>query len=167
MAHITYKDLARIRRSQIGKKIVFCSGTFDLIHAGHAIFFEDCKKLGDILVAAVGVDSSIKEIKGRHRPILNQHLRLKMVDSLKPVDYAFLGRKHHPHVLDFLHVVFSRLKPDIYAINDDAFGIDFRKKLAKKYGVKLRILKRMCPPKFNKISTTNIIEKIKRMSHEV
>lgn len=163
MAYTRYKDFPKIRKKHSGQTIVFCSGTFDLTHAGHALFFEDCKRLGDILVVAVGTDASIKEIKGKHRPILNQHLRLKMVDSIRPVDYSFIGTKHHKHILDFLHAVFSGLKPDVYVINDDAFGIDFRKKLAKKYGVKLKILKRACPPQFNKVSTTNIIEKIKAL----
>ena len=46
-----------------GEKIVFCSGSFDLVHAGHVLFFEDCKKIGEILVVGVGGDAIIKKTK--------------------------------------------------------------------------------------------------------
>ena len=93
---ISYKNLASVRKKYPDKKIVFCSGSFDLIHPGHVLTFEALKKLGDILVVAVGGDKDIAEIKGPTRPILNEDLRLKMVDSLKPVDYALAGDQDSP-----------------------------------------------------------------------
>ena len=42
---IQYGDLENIRRKHENQKIVFCSGSFDLPHGGHAIFLEDCKKI--------------------------------------------------------------------------------------------------------------------------
>lgn len=162
MAIISYRDFAKIRKKHKGQKIVFCSGTFDLTHGGHVLFLEDCKRLGDVLVAVAGEDASIKKIKGVNRPILNEHLRVKMLDSLKPVDYALVG-KHHGHPLGFFDHMFPKLKPDIYVVNDDTFKLDYRKKAVEKYGVKMVILKRKCPLEFKKISTTDIIKKIKRI----
>lgn len=161
---IKHKDLSSIRNKNPDKKIVFCSGSFDLTHAGHIIFFEDCKKAGDILVVMVGLDDEIRINKGPDRPVLNQDIRLKMIDSLKPVDYCFQNIPWIPgaHPLDTIGVFFESLKPDIYAINEDAFDIPHRRMLVKKHGVKLLILERNCPPEFEKISTTKIIEKIKR-----
>src|SRR3989338_1824789 len=46
-------------------------------------------------------------------------------------------------------------------LNEDAFDIPYRRKAAKKYGVKLVILPRSCPKEFEEISTSKIIEKIK------
>ena len=85
-----------------------------------------------------------------------------MVDSLKPVDYSFLSGFVTSHLLGHLKIVFENLKPDVYVVNNDAFDLDFRRKISKKYGVRLVILKRSCPPEFEKISTTKIIEKIKK-----
>src|SRR3989338_4598654 len=90
VAVIQYKDFKQLRNKLRGKKIVFCSGIFDITHAGHVLFFEDCKTYGDILAVAVGSDAIIRINKGPARPVLNEHLRLKMVDSLKPVDYCFI-----------------------------------------------------------------------------
>ena len=163
MAKITFNDLSRIREEHHNEKIVFCSGGFDLTHAGHALFFEDCKKQGDVLVVMVGSDKAVGRDKGTTRPVLNEHMRSKMVDSLKPVDYVMIDELPPPgsHALHYIDMVFERLKPDVYVVNQDAFDITYRKDLAQRHGVKLVILERICPEEFEAVSTTNIIKKIK------
>lgn len=134
-----------------------------MVHAGHILFFEDCKKYGDILVVGVGNDYIIEINKGRNRPILNQHVRLKIIDSLKLVDYCFLDESRAGnHPLDIVEGAFKWLKPNIYIINEDASNIPHRKQLISKYGIKMKILTRLCPPRFDNISTSKIIEKIKK-----
>lgn len=163
MAVITVRQLLAIRRRHADKKIVFCSGVFDLTHAGHALFFEDCKRLGDVLVVAVGRDVDIRKYKGKGHPILNQHIRLKMVDMLKPVDYCLFGNciKKEDMIMP-MRSMLMRLKPDIYAVNSDAFDMSGRIQLAGECGAKLIICERSCPAAFREISTTKIIETIKQ-----
>ncbi|MEK7101779.1 MAG: adenylyltransferase/cytidyltransferase family protein [Patescibacteria group bacterium] len=165
MAYIRFDELEHIRRKHTDEKIVFCSGCFDVTHAGHVLFFEDCKKLGDILVVMVGADAVVKRDKSNERPIINEHLRLKMVDSLKPVDYTFLDFifPEAPHPLHVVDMVMGKLKPDSYVINNDARDIPYRENLSKKHDVPLIILDRTAPPEFEGISTTKIIEKIKSL----
>lgn len=166
MSQITFEELQEIREKFKDKVIVFCSGGFDLTHAGHVLFFEDCKKYGDILVVGIGSDAVRKiDKQAEGRPILNQHLRLKMVSSLKPVDFAFII-KHLPeeHPLDPLDKVFQKLKPDVYVVNSDASHIPYREEMSKEFNVKLVILERWCPPEFNGISTTKLIDKIKKLN---
>ncbi|HLC53556.1 MAG TPA: adenylyltransferase/cytidyltransferase family protein [Candidatus Nanoarchaeia archaeon] len=161
---IQVAELAAIREKHKDKKIVYCTGGFDLTHAGHIIFFEDCKKLGDILVVAVARDISLKKRKGDSRPILNQHIRLKTVDSLKPVDYAFISSEQSvSDLLATIRMGFEQLRPDIYAINEEAFDIPARKALAERYNVKMVILPRWFPPEFEGVSTSIIIEKIRSL----
>lgn len=155
-------DLKKVMREQKGKKIVYATGCFDLTHAGHVLFLEDCKSLGDILIVQVASDISIGSIKGKNRPVFNENIRLKMVDSFKPVDYCFLdGVDDFSGSLKVQEKVFKDLKPDFYVINNDASNIDSRKKLTEKYSIQMVILKRQCPPEYENISTTKIIEKIK------
>lgn len=157
-----YENLREIRNRFKEKKIVFCSGVFDLTHAGHVLFFEDCKALGDILVVALGGDKSVKNYKGISRPIINEHMRVKLISSLKPVDFCFIStvvQKGNP-MYDLENMI-KKLKPDIYAINEDAFDIPAREELTTRLGIKLSILKRTCPAEFDFVSTTKIIEKIK------
>ena len=162
MAHAAYRNLSKIRGRFKDRTVVFSSGTFDLTHAGHALFLADCKRLGDILVVAVGPDADARE-KGPDRPILNEHVRLHMVQALKSVDYAFINKPAHSNNTRFLSEVFKLLKPDVYAVNSDVSDMPSRGRAAKKHGVKMVVLERSCPPEFERISTTNLIEKIKNL----
>jgi cytidyltransferase-like protein len=167
MAYLTLKDLPAIREKHKNETIVFCSGSFDLVHAGHVLFFEDCKKQGDILVVLVACDENLKRAKGPTRPILTEAVRLKMLASLKPVDYVLKdGAPLTDSDPPFLHVesALRELKPEKYVVNDDAFDIPYRKEFAKQHGVELVILGRDCPPEFENISTSGIIKKIKQLT---
>lgn len=163
MAIIQQPELTKLRRRHPGKRIVYCSGSFDLPHAGHVLFFEDCKRLGDILVVGVGPDQDLRQNKGPDRPVLNQAIRLKTVDAFKPVDYCFLGKTipQRGNPLSVMAEVFRQLAPETYAINQDAGNIPYRRQLCRRYRVKLVILERRCPPEFEAISTSKIIQKIK------
>jgi len=166
MVRINFEDLREIREKFKDKKIVFCSGTFDLTHVGHSIFFEDCKKFGNLLIVSIGSDLLVKKNKGPQRPILNQFTRLKMVDSLKSVDYVVLDEFfREDNSLKGIIEMIKKLKPDVYVVNDDAFDICQRKKIAEEFSCGLKILKRRCPKEFENISSSKIIDKIKRIEN--
>ena len=160
MTNIKVKDFENLREKYKNKKIVFCSGTFDLLHAGHVLFLEDCKSQGDILVVGVGSNKIVKSYKNK-TPIINESVRLKMLDSLKVVDHVYL--ENAGHLYDSLKRTFFKLKPDFYVVNFDAGLIPERRKIAEKYKVKLVVLNRKCPQSYDNISTTKIIEKIKNL----
>ncbi|MBI3558762.1 adenylyltransferase/cytidyltransferase family protein [Candidatus Gottesmanbacteria bacterium] len=165
MPIITFQDLSKIRRRYRNSKIVFCSGVFDLTHAGHVLFLESCKNLGDILVVGVGGDEAVRKNKGKNRPVLNQHLRLKMIDSLKPVNFSLLDNVNFRanDKLKFVREVFKELRPDIYVFNSDGFATEERFNLSSIYKVKAMMLQRQCPKKFESVSTSAIIEKIVKL----
>ena len=161
-----YYQLPLLRRLHQKEKISFCSGTFDLAHPGHGLFFEDAKEHSDLLVVLVANNSIITKRKGQERPVYNQYVRLKAVDLMKPVDYCILQSEEIPDKRDYLsplYPVLEKLKPNRWVFNSDAFDIEKRKGVAKKYGVEMVILERRCPPEFENISTTSIIEKIRRL----
>ncbi len=162
MAIITHEDFPALRAKFKGKKIIFTSGSFDLVHAGHVVHLEACKALGDILVVGVGRDEDIKRHKGDKRPILNEHVRLKMIDSLKPVDYTFFIKPpaSGAHLASPLIEVFHTLRPDIYATNDEATDLNWYVVNCREAGVSFSILHRNAPPEFDDISTTKITKKI-------
>lgn len=170
MVVLIIDELLNLREKNKDKTIVFCSGAFDLLHAGHILFFEDCKKEGDILVVAVANDSLIRGIKGVTRPILNESIRTKIVDSIKGVDFVILDKRPYKEVEGEKKFLFDdipileKLKPDKWVINDDASVIQERKDLSNKLGIKLIISKRICPKEFDSISTSKIIEKIKNLN---
>jgi cytidyltransferase-like protein len=165
---IPFKDVATIREKYPNKTIVLAAGTFDLPHAGHVLFLEEAKKLGDIVVVMVGSDAAVTRAKGANRPIINQHLRLKMIDSLKPVDYTFIDcyEDREDFIVFMMDEAFKFLKPDILIVNNDRSDISFREELGKKHGVQIVVLDRVAPPEFDEVSTTKIIAAISKFTEK-
>ena len=83
------------------KKIGVTFSTFDLLHPGHIIMLEDCKKVCDYLIVGVQSDPTIdrkKESdeysvisgKPKNSPIQTLEERLIMIKSIKFVDEVFV-----------------------------------------------------------------------------
>lgn len=69
------------------KKVV-ATGTFDILHPGHLYYLEESGKLGDELHVIVARDENVRH---KPRPVIPERQRLRMVNALKPVDFARLG----------------------------------------------------------------------------
>ena len=76
-----------------GKRIVLANGCFDTLHVGHIRYLEGAKREGDILVVGVNADSSLRQLKGTGRPILNEQARAQLVAALRAVDYVLIFRE--------------------------------------------------------------------------
>jgi rfaE bifunctional protein nucleotidyltransferase chain/domain len=74
-------------RSQ-NRKVVFTNGCFDLIHPGHIRVLREARSLGDVLIVAINSDRSVRELKGSHRPIMNEDERAEVLAALACVDYV-------------------------------------------------------------------------------
>jgi len=153
-------ELAQLRRRYAGERLVYCSGSFDLTHAGHVLFLEDCRALGKRLVVGVGCDAAVRRLKGSGRPVLNEHLRLAMIASLRAVDGCFLDTNVSAEPLEGLAGILGALRPDLYAMNADAYDIAARREIATRAGVPLAVLERACPPEFEAISSSGIIARL-------
>ena len=155
---IEKKNFKKIRERHQYERIIICSGCFDILHSGHAVFFNDCKKQGDILVVSVGTDKVIRSYKGPDRPINNEANRIHLVAALEDVDYAILGDDIiDKNNIDF-HTAIEEIKPDALVINDDSGGIEGKKKFCQEKGVELIILERKVPPYLVATSTTKILK---------
>jgi cytidyltransferase-like protein len=69
-------------------KVVLVTGGYDPIHSGHIAYFEEAKKLGDILVVGVNSDEWLTRKKGQ--PFMNINERLSIIKNLKMVDSAIV-----------------------------------------------------------------------------
>ena len=54
---------------ELGKKIGFTNGCFDLIHPGHIALLENSRTYCDVLVVGLNSDRSVAKLKGSARPI--------------------------------------------------------------------------------------------------
>ena len=95
--------------------MVHCHGTFDLIHPGHLIHFEEARALGDTLVVTLTAGNHVK--KGPGRPFFNDRLRAKFLAGLSCVDLVSV-------------VPFPAAKEAIEAVRPDIYckGIEYKDK---------------------------------------
>lgn len=71
------------------KKIGFTVGTWDLVHAGHVIHFEECKQYCDYLIVGLKVDPSIDNPE-KNKPVMSVKERRKMLKSNRFVDLVII-----------------------------------------------------------------------------
>lgn len=89
---------------------VVATGTFDILHPGHILYLERSKAQGDELAVVVARDVNVRH---KPKPIVPEAQRLKMVQSLKVVDFAVLGEEK-----DIFRTI-EQLKPDIITLGFD------------------------------------------------
>lgn len=157
---IKEENFEKFRKSNLNKKIVFCSGCYDILHPGHIVFFEKCKQKGDLLIVGIGRDSVIRKLKGRNRPINSEENRLFLVASMQNVDFVCLNQeKLEDNEIDF-RKTFELLKPDIYCLNEDNKSIEINRNFANEMGAEFVLMEKDLPDFLEKTSTSNIIKKL-------
>lgn len=82
-----------------GKKIVFTNGCFDILHAGHVVYLNEARKLGELLFLGLNSDASVKKLKGSDRPINNEQDRKFILENLKCVDCVEIFNEETPYEL--------------------------------------------------------------------
>jgi len=142
------KLLASARKKDI--TVVFTNGCFDIIHAGHVRYLNKAKSLGDILIAGLNSDISVKKIKGEKRPIVPQKERAEVLSGLEAVDYVVIFNEPTP-----IRLIKATL-PDVLVKGADwaghaIVGADVVKKAGGRIA-RIKLVKGR--------STTNIIKKI-------
>jgi len=80
-------NAVRISKAK-GERIVFTNGCFDILHAGHVMYLEQAKRLGDRVIVAVNTDASVSKLKGPTRPINDVEERMQVLAALKSVDWV-------------------------------------------------------------------------------
>ena len=93
---LTWDNLGRILELFNKEKIVFTNGCFDILHPGHIHILDQAKSYGDMLIVGLNSDNSIKRLKGPSRPKVSQNDRLKILSSIKFVDYVVLFEEETP-----------------------------------------------------------------------
>ncbi|HIE35754.1 MAG TPA: D-glycero-beta-D-manno-heptose 1-phosphate adenylyltransferase [Candidatus Omnitrophica bacterium] len=130
------------------KKIVFTNGCFDILHPGHIKLLNEAKKKGDCLVVGLNSDSSIRRIKGKKRPILNEKARGVVLEAIEVIDYIVFFKEDTPYNL------IKEIRPH-YLVK----GADWKeeKVVGKDLVEKIFLVKLIAD-----YSTTKIIDKIKK-----
>lgn len=135
-----------------GERIVFTNGCFDVMHVGHIRAFQFAKGLGDVLVVGLNTDTSVRRIKGRGRPVLNEMDRAQILGALEAVDYIVLFDESTPLKL------IKRVRPDVLVKGQDythetVVGADFVQSIGGEV---------VLAPIVDGVSTSAILDRIRR-----
>lgn len=97
-----------------GKRVVFTSGVFDLLHPGHIRLLEQARSLGEILVVGIPGDASVRSAfaamesagpkqappaSGLSRPITPVAERAEILAALEAVDFVTEFEEAGPQAL--------------------------------------------------------------------
>lgn len=128
-------------------KIAATSGVFDLLHVGHINLLKLCKQKGDYVVVFLNSDASVKNIKGKNRPIQKEEDRKIILESLKYVDEVVLFDEKTPSraIFLFMRTIDFYIKSNEY----------------KRILPEGRLVDNVIFIKKDKNSTTNILKKLK------
>jgi len=96
---------------RLGKRIVLCHGTFDLLHIGHIRHLQNAREQGDVLLITITGDRFVN--KGPERPVFPEHLRAENLAALVCVDFVAVNQ-----ALTAVNVI-SRIKPHVYVKGRD------------------------------------------------
>ena len=115
-------------------KRVMATGVFDILHTGHLHYLSEARKLGDELVVVVATDATVR--KRKHEPITPEGMRVELVNALKPVDKAVLGREGD------MYEIVAQIKPDIIALGyDQRFDRKALERELKARGLKIKVVR--------------------------
>lgn len=138
-----------------GMRIVFANGCFDTLHVGHVRYLEGARREGGILVVGVNADSSVRELKGPGRPVLDENARAQLVAALRAVDYVVLFSE--PNVEALLEF----LRPDVHAKGTDYTTETVPERaIAARLGIRVAIVG---DPKDH--STRDLLDSIRKAPH--
>ncbi len=134
-----------------GRKKVVATGCYDWFHSGHVRFTEEVSAYGDLYVI-VGHDANIRLLKGEGHPLLSEAERRYVVGSIKYVKQALISSGEgwldaDPEI--------RRLKPDIYAVNEDG-DKGGKREYCEQLGIEYLVLKRTPAPGLPRRSSTDL-----------
>lgn len=93
---------------------VMTFGVMDMLHTGHLNLLERAKGLGDYLIVGIPTNWTISEHIKHREPVINAEDRLRLVQAIKYVDFAFIYTDS-----DSLKESIKLIKPDVVCRADD------------------------------------------------
>ncbi len=134
-----------------GCKKVIATGCYDWFHTGHVRFCEEVSAYGDLYVI-LGHDANIRLLKGEGHPLIAEAERRYVVGSIKFVKQALIASGDgwldaDPEI--------KRLRPDIYAVNEDG-DKGGKREYCQKLGIEYLVLKRTPAPGLPRRSSTGL-----------
>lgn len=138
---------------------IFVSGCFDILHAGHTMFFKQARALGDHLTVSVASDEVLRLYKGR-LPSLPLDNKVALIESLRDVDRVITS-SNMEIPLDFRDSILAD-KPHVLAVTACDENIRTKFDFCQQHGIELATIPKNMPA--HAVSTTSIRSQISGFS---
>ena len=148
------KKILKLKKN--GKKITLCHGVFDLVHFGHLKYFDQAKKLGDVLIVSVTSDKFVN--KGPNRPIFNINKRMFFLKKLKNIDFVIKSSSATAEK------IINEIKPNYYCKGPDYFAKKNDINLKREIDILKRNKGKFITVKHRKYSSSKIINLINKLN---
>jgi D-glycero-beta-D-manno-heptose 1-phosphate adenylyltransferase len=139
--------------------VVWTNGCFDLLHVGHVRSLQTARRLGDVLIAGLNSDASVRRLKGPGRPILPAQERAELLAALECVDRVVIFDEATPEA------ALARLQPDIHCKGAEyapPYGKPIPEaEVVRSYGGQVKFL-----PLLPATSTSSVIRRIRELDDE-
>jgi cytidyltransferase-like protein len=137
--------------SKSPRRKVVVTGCYDWFHTGHVRFFEEVSEYGDLYVI-IGNDKNVRELKGEGHPLFAEDERRYVVGSIRTVTEAIISTgmgwlDADPEI--------RRLKPDLYAVNEDG-DKGGKREYCRSLGIPYLVLQRTPAPGLPRRTSTNL-----------
>lgn len=160
----------------LGLKIVLTQGTYDMVHIGHARYFEAAKKHGEVLIVGIDSDAKVRARKGPDRPVVPEAERLEMVTHQRSVDLVYLKEDRAPR-----WQLIKLVRPDVLIATKETYTKAELQELKKYCGkvvvlnpqattstsAKIRLLQIGTAKKLEQALTPKLIKTIQDVLHNV
>ena len=136
-------------------QIIYTDGIFDLFHRGHIEYLNLIKKTYPNFKLYVGIINDQDATKYKRKPIYNHEDRVTIISNIKCVD----------NVIENAPLIVNEEFLNKYNIDLVVHGFSNEKDIEKQkefFEIPVKLNKFASIPYYNKISSTEIIEKIKK-----
>ena len=115
----TISQIQDIKKKYKGKRIAFCCSAFDILHCGHILMLQDCKKQGDVLIVGLHTNPNLDR-DSKNVPIQEYEERLIQIEGCRYVDEVIKYATE-----DDLYKILVTLTPNVRILGTDWKGKEY------------------------------------------
>lgn len=107
---------------RLGLRVVFTSGSFDILNSGYVHYLEEARRRGNVLFVGLNDAESVRELQRGHepfgieRPILDTRDRVTVLAALRCVDHVVVFSRSNAREL------VAKIRPDLYIEGEDVYS---------------------------------------------
>lgn len=142
-------------------KKVFVSGAFNVLHAGHILFFQQARALGDYLIVSYPSADLLWRLYDK-KSVLEDADKRAVISSLSMVDEV-IESTDEDVALSF-RSAFIQCAPQVLAVTTDDLYIEEKRRFCAEQGVEFVVLEKQLPDN-QQTSCTQLLSRVKAPAH--